>query len=132
MTRTHTDPTPLFVDELRTLFGTTAIVAREHVPDSWQLLTSPPLITVHDDSGPEQWPIRRDPIIRITVRAHGEPLAKQIAAQANGHLHDHWPAGVAAIRRNGGGAFVIASDTETGADMASFTLSTVMSTTENV
>lgn len=113
------------------LFGGEVVVAAEDVPASWQLLTSPPLVTVHDDGGPESWPVLRDATIRITVRAHGKPMAKQVAIRAGGWLHDNWPAGVTALKRAGAG-FVMASDSETGADMASFTVTAVMATVQTV
>ena len=137
--REHADPIPLFTAELRDFFAAESntdlfgevIVAAEDVPDDWELLTDPPLVTVHDDGGLTDWPVKRTPTVRVTVRAHGKPLAKRVAARADGHLHDHWPTGILSLKRNGAG-FVIARDSDTGADMASFTVTAVVATIETV
>ena len=138
--REHADPTPIVCAALREffaqpdnidLFGGQVWVSAENVPEGWQLLTDPPLVTVHDDGGPEQWPVKRDVTVRVTVRARGIPQAKRVAARAGGHLHDTLPAGFAALSRNGAG-FVIARDSDTGADMASFTVTAVVATIETV
>lgn len=113
------------------LFGGAVWVAAEEPPTdpAWQLLSDPPLITVHDDGGPTQWPVARRPTIRVTARARGLPTAKRVAARAEGHLHSSLPAGLAAISRIGAG-FVTARDSDTGADMASFTVTAVVATIE--
>lgn len=138
--REHPDPTPMVTGALRGffahpsnvgLFGGEVIVAAEDVPDDWQLLTSAPLITVHDDGGPEQWPVKRDVTVRVTARARGVPLAKRVASRANGFLHDNRPTGLAALSDNGAG-FVIARDSDTGADLASFTVTAVVATIQTV
>lgn len=140
--RVHADPTPLVCAALRTcfaldeaveLFGGVVWVAAEEPPTEpeWLLLSDPPLITVHDDGGPTRWPVLRRPTIRVTARAHGLPLAKRVAAYADGWLHTHVPVGLAAISRNGAG-FVTARDSDTGADLASFTVTAVVATVETV
>lgn len=104
------------------LFGGAVRVASEEVPVNWTLRTDPPLLTVHDDGGPATYPIKRDPTIRLTARARGGPLAKQVVAHADGYLRSHvGEAGLANIR-SGGSAFVVTRDSTTGADMASCTL----------
>ena len=136
--REHGDPTPMVTAALRTffalasntdLFGGVVWVAAEELPTDppWDLLTDPPLVTVHDDGGPTRWPVLRRPTIRVTARARGLPTAKRVAARADGYLHDNVPAGLAAISRNGAG-FVTARDTDTGADLASFTTTAVVAT----
>lgn len=127
----QTDPLPAIREVLRAyfllpssvvLFGGAVRVVYEEVPIDWSLRTDPPLLTVHDDGGPATYPIKRDPTIRLTARARGGPLAKQVVAYADGHLRANvGPAGLANIR-SGGSAFVVTRDTTTGADMASVTL----------
>lgn len=132
----HADPIPAIADALReffllpsnvALFGGAVRVSAEDVPTDWSLRTDPPLATVHDDGGAVTWPIKRDPTIRITVRARGKPIAKRVAARADGYLRANLPSGLAAIR-DGGSAFVVATDSDTGADLASFTLPAVVPT----
>lgn len=140
--REHADPTPMVTAALRTffalesntdLFGGAVWVAAEEPPTSpaWELLTDPPLLTVHDDGGATRWPVLRRPTIRVTAHAHGLPTAKRVAARADGYLHDNTPAGLAAIHRNGAG-FVTGRDTDTGADLASFTVTATVATIETV
>ena len=104
------------------LFGGAVRVVSEEVPVNWSLRTDPPLLTVHDDGGPATYPIKRDPTIRLTARARGGPLAKQVIAHADGHLRANVGAAGLANIRSGGSAFVVTRDTATGADMASCTL----------
>lgn len=138
--REHADPTPMFTAALRAffaqpanleLFGAEVIVAAEDVPLGWNLLTDPPLLVVHDDGGPTFGQVKRDVTVRVTAYARGVPLAKRVAARADGHIHEQRPAGLAALSRNGSG-FVIARDPETGADLASFTVTTAVATIETV
>lgn len=143
--REHADPTPPVVDALRGFFalpvntalfgGVVRVVAEDH-PDPagdapWSLLDDPPLLIVHDDGGPTQWPVLRRPTVRVTAYARGKPLAKRVAARADGHLHDNVPAGLAYLSRNGSG-YVMARDKDTGADMASFTVTATVATIETV
>lgn len=104
------------------LFGGAVRCAYEEVPTDWSLRTDPPLLTVHDDGGPATYPIKRDPTIRLTCRARGGPLAKQVVAYADGHLRANVGAAGLANIRSGGSAFVVTRDSTTGADMASCTL----------
>ncbi|ALM17617.1 hypothetical protein [Mycobacteroides abscessus] len=139
--REHADVRNAFADALEAfvalppnvgLFGGVCRISVEEVPQDWSLRIGPPLITVHDDGGPEQWPIKRDPTIRITVRARGADLADRVARRVHGYLHDNRPPGVAHIFRTGGSVFVTARDTDTGADMASFTVTAAVRTIETV
>ncbi len=140
--REHTDPTPLVCAALRAFFalpantalfgGVVWVAAEEPSTDpAWQLLSDPPLITVHDDGGPTQWPVLRRSTIRVTAHARGLPTAKRVAARADALLHTTIPAGLAAVSRNGAG-FVTARDSDTGADLASFTVTATVATTETV
>lgn len=133
----HADPVPAYAERLReffllpsnvALFNGAVRVSEEDVPTDWNLRTDPPLATVYDDGGPASWPYLRDPTIRITVRARGKPLAKRVAARADGHLRANLPSGVACIRRERGSAFVVTADSATGADLASFTHSVAVPT----
>lgn len=136
----HADPVPAIADALReffllpsnvALFGGAVRVSQEDVPTDWVLRTDPPLAVVYDDGGPVQYPIKREPTIRITVRARGKPVAKRVAAFADGHLRAALPVGLAAIRSSGS-AFLVTTDSVTGADLASFTLPAVVPTIETV
>lgn len=143
--REHADPIPMVTAALRGFFaepantalfgGVVRVVAEDH-PDPndespWSLLSDPPLLIVHDDGGPTQWPVLRRPTIRITAYGRGKPTAKRVTARADGHLHDNLPPGLAYLSRNGSG-FVLARDKDTGADMASFTTTAVVATVETL
>lgn len=134
--RVHADPIPAVIDTLRAFFMLPSTVtelggacrvedAEDGIPSNWTLRSDPPLVTVSDDGGPVQYPIKRDPTIRILVRARGSRLATKVASYADGYLRSHLPDGMATIRR-GGSAFVKARDTDTGADLTAFTLPTVV------
>ncbi|GJJ23734.1 hypothetical protein MTY414_74070 [Mycolicibacterium mageritense] len=138
--RVHVDPVPATMARLREFFMLPSTIAEvggacrvedaeDGVPEDWSLRTDPPLVTVSDDGGPVQYPIKRDPTIRILVRARGPRLAKRVAALADGHLRAHLPDGMATIRR-GGSAFVATRDSDTNADLASFTLPAVVPMTD--
>lgn len=127
----QTDPIPQIREALAAyfllpssvaLFGGAVRVVSEEVPENWTLRTDPPLLTVHDDGGPATYPIKRDPTIRLTARARGGPLAKQVVAHADGYLRSNVGAAGLANIRNGGSAFVVTRDSTSGADMASCTL----------
>lgn len=125
--RIQGDPKPPIKAALATFFGTIARVATE-VPKDWVLATSPPLVTVHDDGGPLNWPILSRHMVRVTVRAAGQPLARSVAKRASGYLHDNTPAGIEDIHRTAGTAIIEAFDTDTGADLASFTVNATVRT----
>lgn len=121
---------PVKVALLALFAGDAAPVPRvaTEVPKDWNLESGVPLVTVHDDGGPLQWPIMSRNIIRVTVRAAGNPLARTIAGRAAGELHDNVPAGLENIRLIGT-ALTEAFDTDTGADLASFTVTATVRTT---
>ncbi|MCG5431237.1 hypothetical protein LV457_02895 [Mycobacterium sp. MYCO198283] len=134
------DPVPAVLARLRHFFMLPSTIAelggacrvedgQDGIPDTWSLRTDPPLVTVFDDGGPVTYPYKRDPTIRVLVRARGSRLAIRVAALADGYLRAHLPDGMATIRR-GGSAFVTTRDPDTGADLASFTLPAVVPTIE--
>ena len=138
--RVHADPIPAAIERLRAFYMLPSTVAEfgaacrvedgeDGIPPDWSLRSDPPLVTVHDDGGPVQYPVKRDPTIRILVRARGSRLAKRVAALGDGYLRSHLPDGMATIRR-GGSAFVVTRDADTGADLASFTLPAVVPMTD--
>jgi hypothetical protein len=127
-TRTQGDPKPPIKDALAAYFGADARVATE-VPKDWFLSTNGPLVTVHDDGGPLNWPILSRHIVRVSVRGLGNPLVRSIAKRAAGYLHDNTPAGIEDIDRTRGTAIIEAFDTDTGADLASFTVTATVRTT---
>lgn len=120
------DPKPAVKDALATYFGADARVAME-VPADWLLLSGIPLVTVHDDGGPLNWPVLSRHIVRITVRGNGNPVVRLIARRAAGNLHANIPAGLEDIHRNGS-ALIEARDPDSGADMASFTVTATVRT----
>lgn len=124
------DPKPPVKAALLALFagdaGPRPRVAMD-VPTDWDLKSGIPLVTVHDDGGPLQYPILSHHTIRVTVRANGNPLARSIANRASGNLHNHLPAGLEKVRLNGT-ALTEARDTDTGADLASFTVTATVRT----
>lgn len=121
------DPKPAVKDALATYFGADARVATE-VPSDWLLLSGVPLVTVHDDGGPFNWPIMSKHIIRVTVRGNGNPLVRQLARRAAGELHTNVPAGLEDIHKTKGTAIIEARDPDTGADLASFTVTATIRT----
>lgn len=134
----NADPVPAIANALRVFFllpSNVAIfsgavrVAEEDVPTDWVLRSDPPVLVVYDDGGPVFWPYKRDPTIRLTARARGKPVAKRVCARAEGYLREHLPSGLATIRRSGS-AYLVTTDSASGADLASFTLPAVVPTIE--
>jgi hypothetical protein len=137
MTTVHADIVPAYAAVLRAYFLLPSSIldfggTEEDVPTDWNLRSDPPVATVYDDGGGVTWPAYRDPTIRVSVRARGKPLAKRIAARADGHLRANIPSGVALIRREHGSAFLVTADSVTGADLVSFTQSIVVPTIQTV
>lgn len=121
------DPKPIIREALRAFYGDGFRVAAD-VPKDWTLSSNIPLITVHDDGGPLNWPILSRNMIRVVVRGQGNPLVRQIAGRGAGYLHDNVPAGLEDIHRTGGTALQEGFDTDTGADMASFVVTATIRT----
>jgi hypothetical protein len=126
-TRVPGDPKPAVKAALLTYFGDEARVAAE-VPDDWDLATGGPLLTVYDDGGPLNWPILSLHIVRVTVWGNGQDLVKLIARRAAGFLHDNIPEGLEDIHTTKGTAIITTRDPDTGADLASFTVTATVRT----
>lgn len=115
-------------DDVVADLGPTGLRVADEVPADWTVDTDPPLVVVADDAGPIMWPIWSVPRMRVTVYAFGKPLAKAIRQRLMGVLLERpVPAGLAHIAHDGIG-YTDARDTETGADMASFTVEATVRT----
>lgn len=121
-------PAPLVKADLVAFLAGTARVVRD-VPDKWTP-SDGPVVLVADDSGPLSWPVMSRIVVRVTVFAEGKDPARTIALRCAGHLHDNLPAGIAHIFRSGGTSILEARDPQTGADMASFTVTASVRTVE--
>lgn len=108
------------------LYGDTLRVADE-VPGNWVVDTDPPLAVVQDDSGPTTWPVFTVATIRVTLYARGKQTAKELRRRTMGVLLAAVPVGLAHISHEGIG-YTEARDTDTGADMASFTVAATVRT----
>lgn len=120
------DAIPKVKDRLGDTFGATADVADE-IPAGWQALTATvPLAVVDDDGGPVTWPVYGRPIVRVTIYANGKQTAKQIRGIALGAIMGAPIPGIA-LHSTGIG-YTEARDNETGADLASFTVTATVPT----
>lgn len=122
-------PAPLVKAALVAFLTTTARVVRD-VPDKWTPAAGP-VVLVADDGGPLSWPVMSRNIVRVTVFAEGKDAARTIALRCVGYLHDNTPAGITHIFRDGT-SILEARDPQTGADMASFTVTATVRTVEIV
>lgn len=120
------DPVPSVQAFLAGWHGASVRIADE-VPDDWSVDTDTPLIVVADDGGPIDWPVKSSPLVRCTVYANGKQTAKQLRRVSMGALLSAPIPGVAHIRRTGIG-YTDARDPDTGADMASFTVTATVIT----
>lgn len=120
-------PAPLVKADLVAFLAGTARVVRD-VPDKWTP-SDGPVVLVADDSGPLSWPVMSRNVVRVTVFAEGKDPARNIALRCAGYLHDNNPAGIAHISRSGS-SILEARDPQTGADMASFTVSATVRTVD--
>lgn len=120
------DPVPPIKAYLAAFHGTSVRIADE-VPDDWHVDTDAPLIVVADDGGPIDWPVMSQPLVRCTAYANGKQTAKQLRRVSMGALLSAPVPGVAHIRRSGIG-YTDARDPDTGADMASFTVTATVRT----
>lgn len=102
-------------------------IATHKWPKDWTLDEKRPLVLVADDGGPVLWPIKSDHTIRITVGSDDIPTSRRIARRCLGHILDNLPEGLAKIRSNGT-ALTEAQHTQTGADLASGTVTAVIPT----
>ena len=99
----------------------------DEVPKDWQVDVDPPLAVVSDDSGPTLWPVFTRATIRVTLFANGRQTAKELRRRALGVLLASVPDGLAHIDHEGIG-YTDARDGDTGADMASFTVTAAVRT----
>jgi len=123
------DAVPAFKTALAAWFGARARIADTmpdpNGPDPWAVEDGLPLITVADDSGPTLWPIWTEPLIRITVHANGMQTAKLLRREATGVVM----AGVPGLYIGKSGiGYVDGRDADTGADLASFTVTATVRT----
>lgn len=120
------DAIPKIKARLQDMFDVTATIAGE-LPAGWQAITAPvPVIVVDDDGGPVTWPIYGRPIVRVTVYANGKQTAKHFRAIALGAIMGTPILGLA-LHTTGIG-YTEARDPETGADLASFTVTATVPT----
>lgn len=121
------DPVPPIKAFLAAFHGASVRIADE-VPDDWSVDTDAPLIVVADDGGPTMWPVWSELLVRCTVYADGKQTAKQLRRVSMGALLGAGgviPGGH--IHRSGIG-YTHARDPDTGADMASFTVTATVRT----
>lgn len=102
-------------------------IATHKWPKDWTLDERRPLVLVADDSGPVDWPVKSSHTIRITVGSDDVPTSRRIARRCLGHILDNLPEGLAHIRGNGT-ALTEAQHSQTGADLASGTVTAVIRT----
>lgn len=102
-------------------------IATHKWPKDWSLDDGRPLVLIADDGGPVDWPVKSDHTIRITVGWDDIPQVRRIARKCLGHILDSVPAGLAAVRKNGT-ALTEAQHSQTGADLASGTVTAVIRT----
>lgn len=124
------DAVPAIKDVLIAFWGDAARVADE-LPADWVPQTNPPCIAVNDDGGPVTWPLWARPTIRITCYANGKQTAKQFRAASMGALMANPPAGIYVPNNapgNAGIGYTDARDKQTGADVASFTVTATVPT----
>lgn len=125
------DAVPPFKTLLAAHYGAAARIADEVPdptgPDPWSVEDSPPLITVADDTGPTLWPVWSEPLIRITVHANGKQTAKLLRRRTMGVVLEKGAMPGLYIAWNGIG-YVDGRDPDTGADLASFTVTATVRT----
>jgi hypothetical protein len=125
------DPVPAIKTVLEAFFGAMADV-RDELAADWNVLTRPkPVITVDDDGGPVTWPIYSKPIVRVTCYANGKQTARHLRRCAIGALLDSPPPGMYLPIHSPAAAgigYTEARDPDTGADVASFTVTPTIKT----
>ena len=85
-----------------------------------------PIITVQDDGGPSMWPVWSRVVIRCTVYANGLQTAKLYRRVATGAILAAVPSGLH-VAKDGLG-YTEARDPDTGADLASVTVTATVRT----
>lgn len=104
-----------------------ARVATRKWPKDWTLADGRPLVLIADDGGNVDWPVKSDHTIRITVGSDDANTSERIARKCLGHILANLPEGLAHIRRNGT-ALITTQHSQTGADLASGTVTAVIRT----
>lgn len=118
------DAVPAIKAAVTAIFGATVDI-RDELAADWNVLTATkPVIVVDDDGGPVTWPIYSKPIIRITAYANGKQTARHLRRCAMGALMSTPPAGM--YPAHSGIGYTEARDPATGADVASFTVTTTV------
>lgn len=102
-------------------------IATHKWPKDWSLADGRPLVLVADDGGGLDYPVKSDHTIRISVGSDDVPTSRRIARKCLGHILANLPEGLAAIRKNGT-ALTEAQHSQTGADVASGTVTAVIRT----
>lgn len=102
-------------------------IATHNWPKNWSLADERPLVLIADDGGPLDYPVKSDHTIRITVGSDDVQVSRRIARKCLGHILANLPAGLEHIRRNGT-ALTEAKHSQTGADLASGTVTAVIRT----
>lgn len=122
-------PAPLVKNALVSFLGVRARVVRD-VPNTWKPADGA-IVLVADDGGPLQWPVLSKNIVRITVLGNGMDPVRELAEDCMGHIFEDIPTGLSHIKRDGT-TILEARDPKTGADMASFTVTATVRTTNTV
>lgn len=99
----------------------------DELPADWHIKSGQLVIVVTDDGGPVVWPAYAHPIIRVTAYANGKQTAKAARAASMGYMLNTPIPGVANLHSTGIG-YTEARDEETGADLASFTVTAAVKT----
>lgn len=119
------DAIPAFKAVVAAHWGAAADVLDE-LPAEFDPATSTPVITVSDDGGPTTWPLWSKVVVRFTVYANGLQTAKLMRRRTTGAVLAAVPSGVH-VAKDGLG-YTEARDPDTGADMASFTVTATVRT----
>lgn len=102
-------------------------VATYKWPADWTLADKRPLVLIGDDGGSLLWPIKSDHTVRIAVGSDDVQESVRIARRCLGHILANLPEGLEKIRENGT-ALTVTQDKDTGADVASGTVTAVIRT----
>lgn len=102
-------------------------IATHKWPKDWSLADGRPLVLIADDGGPFDFPVKSDHTIRISVGADDVDVCRRIARKCLGHILANLPEGLEKVRPNGT-ALTQAQHTQTGADIASGTVTAVIRT----
>lgn len=126
------DAVPPMVAHLEAAFAILGARVAYEMPDPlgpapWHVDDGVPLIVVSDDSGATVWPIMSTPLVRITAYAKGKQTAKALRRRTMGVVMAGPVAGLAHIDKTGLG-YLDTFDPNSGADMASFTVTATVRT----